>query len=157
MNPPDPARRPGKQQPLDDSQKTLIGQLLAGGASLSAAAGAAGLTAKTILRLSRADRQLADDLSRAGSQFELYLLRTMRKAAENDWRACAWLLDRAAPAADKAKGGVRRENVRRLLSGVERIVRQAIAEESLRKSTCRQIRELALHLALAPAPRETAR
>lgn len=72
-------------------------EALSGGQTRRVAAACGGVSDDTLRRWIMADRELSKRVSAAESQAEIALVTCIRNAANHDWRAAAWLLERRDP------------------------------------------------------------
>jgi transposase len=86
--------RPTKRTP--DRERRLL-QAIREGNTRKAAAAYAGVDQDTIARWCHRSADFADNLSRAEAESEVALVAIVRKAAVDDWRAAAHLLERRWP------------------------------------------------------------
>lgn len=73
-------------------------EALSVGQTRRVAAACGGVSDDTLRRWIMADRELSARVSAAESQAEIALVTCIRNAANHDWRAAAWLLERRDPA-----------------------------------------------------------
>lgn len=78
-------------------QKTAIIDAIRTGLSIEAACQCAGLSRSTFYRWRDDDDRFGDQVDRAIAESEGHLVGLIRSAAETDWRAGAWLLERRFP------------------------------------------------------------
>ena len=98
----------GRPSAMTEQVVSDIVNALAAGAAVKAAAGAAGISERTYyLWRERGEQEGADEAflqflqrtTRAREQGKVALTASIRKAAAEDWRAAAWLLERLEPEA----------------------------------------------------------
>src|SRR4051812_45778916 len=89
--------RRGRPTVLDEGKRREICALVAGGCGLREAAKYVRCSVSTIKRESSRNPAFADQLRQSQNHSQISPLRAMQHAAANDWRAAAWLLERAFP------------------------------------------------------------
>lgn len=89
--------RVGRPRALDEMKRREICALVSAGASLQSAAEYVGCAYITVYRERRRDEAFRTQLARAKAVRQLAPLQMMRQSAQNNWRAAAWLLERADP------------------------------------------------------------
>ncbi len=87
----------GRIRVLDEAKQREICALIATGCSLEAAASYVECAPNTIRREADRNPDFGRRLREARLQAQLSPLQAMRKAANNHWRAAAWMLERADP------------------------------------------------------------
>ncbi|WP_448539831.1 terminase small subunit-like protein [Roseiflexus sp.] len=91
-------KKTGRPTKFTSERADIILDTLRRGASLAAAAAAAGVNPDTVLNWRRARRVFAIAVERAMAEGALRALDAIWTAAESgDWRAAAWLLERRYP------------------------------------------------------------
>lgn len=88
----------GRPRALDEGKRREICALLSAGASLQRAAQYVGCSPQTVRREAKRDREFRERMGRAKVSLQLGPLQLMRQAAQNNWRAAAWMLERSDPA-----------------------------------------------------------
>jgi hypothetical protein len=81
-----------------DERVERILEALSSGQTRRVAAACGGVSDDTLRRWIQADTQLSLRVSAAESQAQIALVACIRNAADHDWRAAAWLLERRDPA-----------------------------------------------------------
>lgn len=81
-----------------DERVERILEALSSGQTRRVAAACGGVSDDTLRRWIMADAELSLRVSAAESQAQLALVACIRNAADHDWRAAAWLLERRDPA-----------------------------------------------------------
>lgn len=123
-------RRHGRPLALNDIKRSEICALVAAGCSLGEAARHIGCSLNTIRRKNQRNAEFHEQLRRSEMVAQLKPLRTMQQAAATNWRAAAWMLERAYPhrfaRRNPAAFGAR--EARRLLRDVLRIVRSEVID-----------------------------
>src|SRR3954462_9969607 len=89
--------RRGRPAVLDDGKRREICALVAGDCGLREAAKYVRCSVSTIKRESSRNPAFADQLRDSQNYSQISPLRAMQHAASSDWRAAAWLLERAFP------------------------------------------------------------
>jgi hypothetical protein len=81
-----------------DERVERILDALSNGQTRRVAAACGGVSDDTLRRRIQADTELSLRVSAAESQAQIALVACIRNAADHDWRAAAWLLERRDPA-----------------------------------------------------------
>jgi len=81
----------------DETKQAEILAIVAGGASLFAAANYVGVHVQTLRRLVRTDKHFRQRLEQADARHEIDMVRRITKASRKQWRAAAWKLERTRP------------------------------------------------------------
>jgi hypothetical protein len=81
-----------------DERVERILDALSNGQTRRVAAACGGVSDDTLRRWIQADTELSLRVSAAESQAQIALVACIRNAADHDWRAAAWLLERRDPA-----------------------------------------------------------
>ena len=81
-----------------DERVERILEALSSGQTRRIAAAFGGVSDDTLRRWIQADTELSLRVSAAESQAQIALVACIRNAADHDWRAAAWLLERRDPA-----------------------------------------------------------
>src|SRR4051812_24099119 len=116
--------RRGRPTVLDEGKRREVCALVAGGCGLREAAKYVRCSVTTIKRESSRNPAFAEQLRNSQNYSQIGPLRSMQQAATNDWRAAAWLLERAFPDrfARPESGGFGAREARRLLDEVISVV-----------------------------------
>jgi IS30 family transposase len=88
------AKSSGRPRALDDTKRREICALISAGCSMERAATYVGCAATTIRREATRNPEFNDKLRRASLSAEISILTSIRQAAQKNWRAGAWLLER---------------------------------------------------------------
>lgn len=75
----------------------IILENISNGGTIGISCCAAGVSYRSFREWVQADPQLAADLKKANSAFELRHVRNIQTMATDDWKASAWLLERKFP------------------------------------------------------------
>jgi hypothetical protein len=89
--------KPGRPFALDDVKRGEICALLTAGCSIEWAANFVGCSPNTIRRESRRNPEFGARIRQAALQAKLRPLQAIKQAADKNWRAAAWMLDRQNP------------------------------------------------------------
>lgn len=84
----------GRPRALDDTKRREVCALISAGCSLERAATYVGCAATTIRREARRNPEFSEKLRRASLSTEISILSSIRNAAQKNWRAGTWLLER---------------------------------------------------------------
>ena len=87
----------GRRRVLDDTKRREICALLSAGVSLQKTAEYVGCSRSTIQREMRRNSEFRERVQRSKATPQLGPLQAMRQAAQSNWRAAAWMLERADP------------------------------------------------------------
>lgn len=87
----------GRPRALDDTKRGQVCALVSAGAGLRQAAEYVGCSHSTLCREARRDAGFREQLRRARATTQLAPLQSMRQAAQTNWRAAAWMLERSDP------------------------------------------------------------
>jgi IS30 family transposase len=88
---------PGRPRALDEVKQAELCALMSQGCDVERAAVYVGCSVSTIRRELRRNKEFNDRLGAAIISSELDPLKAIRRAAEKDWRAGVWLLERLNP------------------------------------------------------------
>jgi IS30 family transposase len=86
---------PGRPRKLSEAKQGEVCALIHSGCTMAAAARDVGRSPLTIQREARRNQEFYEKLRMARYAVELSPVHTLRDAAREDWRAAAWLLERA--------------------------------------------------------------
>jgi hypothetical protein len=92
-----PMAATGRPPIIDDALQTEICRLISAGHSIAACARAVGCDVKTIRRRLQRDAQFRRQVGAAEIKASSNPLAMVRRAASDNWRAAAWLLERSEP------------------------------------------------------------
>ena len=87
-------RQPHKRSAL---RRAAILNALRQGSTREAAAAAGGIARQTFWRWTQDEPAFADDVTMAEGQAEMAMVQAVSDAAESDWRAASWWLERRRP------------------------------------------------------------
>ncbi len=90
-------KKPGRPRVLDDSKREQVCALVSAGVSLRKSAEYVGCSHSTLCREARRDKEFHQQLRKAKGMTQLAPLEAMRQAAQSNWRAAAWMLERSDP------------------------------------------------------------
>ena len=91
------AERIGRPSKFTPERRARVLEAITGGATRTAAALHAGIDERTLYRWMDRYVSFASDLTRAEADAELRCTALIQRAAEIDWRAAAWWLERRRP------------------------------------------------------------
>jgi (p)ppGpp synthase/HD superfamily hydrolase len=72
----------------------IILEALGDGMTQKDASMLAGISEDTLCNWKRTNSDFSDEMARKVVEYKQKLLKTIQKASEKDWKACAWLLER---------------------------------------------------------------
>jgi hypothetical protein len=133
----------GRPRSLDPARCSEICALVAAGHRLAAVARLMGCSVKTIRRQARRDQQFASELKTAELAACNDPLRLVKRAAADNWRAAAWLLERTDPDrfARQPPATCRPEQVEDAFVRLTEAALVAINDEKLRRTVYHALRE----------------
>lgn len=135
----------GRPRALTDPLKRReVCSLIGVGAGYDGAARHVGCSVATIHREADRDPVFAEQLAAAETAAGLSPLRAMRVAANNNWRAAAWLLERTFPErfARRNPESLSPSEVRTLLDEVANIMADECTDDAQLKRMCERLDEL---------------
>ncbi|QEG37309.1 hypothetical protein [Bythopirellula goksoeyrii] len=140
-----PANPPGRPRVLTDPVKrSQVCSLIGVGAGYDEAARHVGCTVATIRREAGRDGGFAEQLTAAETAAGLSPLRALRSAANTDWRAAAWLLERTCPErfARRNLESLQPNEVHAMLSEVATIMADECTDDDQLQRMCGRLDEL---------------
>ena len=84
----------GRPRVMDDAKRALVVGYIAGGGSLTGAAGHAGVGRNTVYAEMERNQDFRAEIEKARSKSEDFLVQRVRTHSKEDWRAASWLLER---------------------------------------------------------------
>ncbi|MBX3435634.1 MAG: hypothetical protein KF847_20140 [Pirellulales bacterium] len=137
--------QPGRPRLMaDEEQRRAVCALVSLGAGVDAAARHVGCSTWTIRREAQRDETFARQLQEAETAAALMPLRMIRRAAENHWRAAAWLLERMCPErfAPRRPDAVAPGELKALLDKTAAILADECYDEAQRTRVVERLRQL---------------
>lgn len=138
-------QQPGRPRALADAEKRrTVCAMISVGAGIEAAARHVGCSTWTIRREAQRDEAFARQLQEAETAAELMPLRLVRQAAESQWRAAAWLLERMCPErfARRTADSVTEDELKALLEQTATILVDECYDEPQQQRVVRRLRQL---------------
>lgn len=137
----------GRPLSLCDAKQNEICLLLATGCSLESAARHVGCATATIRRECKRNPRFAERIRHMRRVTEVNPINTMRQAAQSDWRAAAWLLERTQPAqfAKRPANTFSQQEVAKLLARACEVFRRETRDAEKYARIKRRIAELTNH------------
>jgi len=153
---------PGRPRTLDPAKRSEICALVSAGHSVAAVARLLGCNVKTIRREARRDEHFGGELKSAELTASNDPLKLMKRAAANNWRAAAWLLERFDPEryARQPPATCRPEQVEDAFVRLTEAALQAIPDDDMRRAVYQALiaaGETETHRLLVPPRRRNTR
>ncbi|HZZ71608.1 MAG TPA: hypothetical protein VFE24_05105 [Pirellulales bacterium] len=142
-----PRGRPGK---LDRLQQERLCLLLASGTSRRTAATYLGCAVESIRLTAQRDPRFAEQLRQAEMQAELVPLNQVRKAAETNWRAATWILERLRPDryARRPPQLIKEQHMAKFVDAVVEVILNEIDDAALREKIAARLEKLSVDASL---------
>ena len=135
----------GRPRVLADLEKRrTVCAMISVGAGIEAASRHVGCSTSTIRREAQRDEAFARQLQEAETAAELMPLRMVRQAAESQWRAAAWLLERICPErfARRPADSVAPDELKGLLDKAATVLVDECDDEAQRERIMGRLRQL---------------